>query len=124
MKAQQIAGVRPGRQGSKALGALLRKYRKEKGLTMYKLAEIIDRDRSTISLWESGNAPLTNDDTISRISEVLDIPKDEIYAASDYVPLDIWVSLCDMSADELGQTRQFVTGLLDGREQESHSEAT
>lgn len=92
-----------------------------KGLTMYQLADRIGRNRSMVSLWESGGAPLTNDETISALCRELGIEKDEVYAASGYVPLDIWVILCDLSAEELGQTREFLRGLRDGEVQETRS---
>lgn len=56
----------------KQVGVCLKKARKEKGLTMAQLAEIMGKDRVTITRYESGKQNLSTE-TISEICVALGV---------------------------------------------------
>lgn len=55
------------------IGALLREKRKKKGLTMKKLADIVEVSEGTISRWESGDIKNIKRAKIEKLSDVLEI---------------------------------------------------
>lgn len=61
-----------------AMGEVIRKYRKEAGLTQAELAEQIDVKRNTVVAWESGKSR-PEMETLLKVSHLLSIPITELF---------------------------------------------
>lgn len=70
---------------ARKLGALVRKARLDKGLSVRALAETLGINYSTISYLESGQIERPAAKTLQRISRALDIPMEDLYALAGYV---------------------------------------
>ncbi len=62
-------------------GALIRKARKEKGLSVGQLAEELVVSQKTVEAWESGHSLIPVPETVELLFPVLGITPDEVYDA-------------------------------------------
>jgi transcriptional regulator with XRE-family HTH domain len=69
---------------AKKLGALVRKARLNKGLSVRGLAETLGINYSTISYLESGQIERPAAKTLQRLSRALEIPLEDLYALAGY----------------------------------------
>ena len=74
--------------GNKILGLLIRKLRKEKGLSLRKLAEKVDISFVNIAHIENGRV-VTSEEIIKQLAKALDYDVDKLLAAADSVNEDI-----------------------------------
>lgn len=79
-----MASPRGDKEASRALalGALIRKRRREKGLTLAELAKAIPMSASNLSRVELGSQGPPADESIERIAAALDIDADELLRAA------------------------------------------
>ena len=70
------------------LGKLIRKLRKEKGLSLRKLAEKVDISFVNIAHIENGRV-VTSEEIIKQLAKALDYDVDKLLAAADSVNEDI-----------------------------------
>lgn len=81
------------------IGALLREKRKKKGLTMKRLADIVEVSEGTISRWESGDIKNIKRAKIEKLSDVLEISPYTIMGWKE--PKDPEVAKVDVFINEL-----------------------
>ena len=74
--------------GNKILGLLIRKLRKDKGLSLRKLAEKVDISFVNIAHIENGRV-VTSEEIIKQLAKALDYDVDKLLAAADSVNEDI-----------------------------------
>ena len=72
----------------KTLGKMIRNLRKEKGLSLRKLAEVVDVSYVNISHIENGRFK-TSKKVLKQIAEALDYDKDELFALADTIDEEI-----------------------------------
>ena len=79
-----MASPRGDKEASRALalGALVRKRRRDKGLTLGQLAKLIPMSASNLSRVELGSQGPPADESIERIAAALDIDADELLKAA------------------------------------------
>ena len=73
---------------NKTLGLLIRKLRKDKGLSLRKLAEKVDISFVNIAHIENGRV-VTSEEIIKQLAKALDYDVDKLLAAADSVNEDI-----------------------------------
>lgn len=84
------------------LGDVIRKYRKERGLTQSKLSEKVEISHRQIMSIENGRC-LPKFETLCRIVQILNIPPDHIFnpdAGGDDMALDSFIALFRSCAPE------------------------
>lgn len=75
---------------AKRLGALIRRYRADAGLSLRQLEELTDIDDSQLTRMEQGNILKPAPDNLRRIAEALNIPLADLYALADWsVPSEL-----------------------------------
>ena len=74
--------------GNKTLGLLIRKLRKNKGLSLRKLAEKVDISFVNIAHIENGRVA-TSEKVIKQLAKALDYDVDKLLASADSVNTDI-----------------------------------
>ena len=72
----------------KTLGKMIRKLRKEKGLSLRKLAEVVDVSYVNISHIENGRFK-TSKKVLKQIAEALDYDRDELFALADTIDEEV-----------------------------------
>jgi transcriptional regulator with XRE-family HTH domain len=79
-----MASPRGQKEASRALalGALVRKHRRERGYTLDQLAKRIPMSASNLSRVELGSQGPPADEVIERIASALEIPADELLRAA------------------------------------------
>jgi transcriptional regulator with XRE-family HTH domain len=90
------------------IGALLREKRKQKGLTMKKLADIVEVSEGTISRWESGDIKNIKRSKIEKLSDVLEISPYTImgWKKDDTVTVNDTVKNIEFLASQMDSTAQ------------------
>ena len=73
----------------KTFGQLLRELRRDQGVSQRDLAEGVGVDFSYISKVENDRLPPPAADTVVRICTVLDVPPDDLLAATGKLPSDV-----------------------------------
>ena len=74
--------------GNKTLGLLIRKFRKDKGFSLRKLAEKVDISFVNIAHIENGRVA-TSEKVIKQLAKALDYDVDKLMAAADSVNEDV-----------------------------------
>lgn len=97
---------------SDTFGQTLRDLRRSKGLSQRVLAEKVGVDFSYISKLENGRLPPPAADTIVKICEVLNVPPDELLAATGKMPTSVKKMVTNPSAVEFMREAQAI-GLTD-----------
>lgn len=122
------------------LSTVLKKRRKELGLTLAQIADQMGVAEATVQRWESGNIKSIRYDKIDKLSEILKVnpasfmgwsgdveathsslrsrsKKERLPTLSDKEQLDqeLIVRLCQLTPEELGKVGAFVQGLLAAR---------
>ena len=72
----------------KTLGKMIRKLRKAKGLSLRKLAEVVDVSFVNIAHIENGRVK-TSKKVLKQIAEALDYDRDELFALADTIDEEI-----------------------------------
>tara|TARA_Y100000031_G_scaffold111351_1_gene122775 strand:+ start:147 stop:494 length:348 start_codon:yes stop_codon:yes gene_type:complete len=72
----------------KTLGKMIRNLRKEKGLSLRKLAEVVDVSFVNIAHIENGRVK-TSKKVLKQIAEALDYDRDELFALADTIDEEI-----------------------------------
>lgn len=102
-----------GREGSKALGNLVRQRREAMGLSQEDLAHRLGYgSRGSVSPIESGSRAVTAADKVQRLAEVLDISPDTIYTLQGYVPHDVYDDITGFTPAQMERLRSFIRSEL------------
>lgn len=78
----------PPREGTQALGDLIRSGRKAHGWTLREMGEVFDVHHMTVLHWEKGRMR-PGHATMAKMADVFGIPLDRFYEAARIIPPDM-----------------------------------
>lgn len=98
-----------GRQGSKALGRLIRTRREMLGMSQEEFAQRVGfGSRGTISPIESGSRSLTAEDKVRRVAELIGEHPDRLYTIQGYIPHDVYDAIAGLEPEAMARLRAWL----------------
>ena len=94
------------------LGEQIRKYRKQKGHSQEKLAELLGKKRYTVDAWER-NRSTPDEAMMIKIADVLGIQVDDLYGRQSFEDKQTLESLNEISDQADGITRRAKSFQID-----------